>query len=73
MFGFLGKLFVSFLAVVAALAGLGWLNTKRDVKKGRVTPEQAEKDVFPSEKVLGNIHNLNDQFNRARYMDKDGQ
>ena len=69
MIGFIGKLFTAFLGAVAALAGVGWLQSRRDAKTGKAP----EKVTFFSEEEVGNVSNLNDRFNRARYMDKDGK
>lgn len=68
--GFFGKLFFGFLAVVAVLAIIGFFLRRRDVKNGLVSPEE---DEVLSQKVVDNVHDLGDLFNRARYMDEDGK
>ena len=65
MFGFLGKLFVGFLAVVAALGGVGLWQRRRSSPK--------DEDELLSQKTVENVFDLNDRFNRARYQDKDGE
>ena len=62
--GFFGKLLLGFLAVVVVGALIGFLLTLRAKKRG-----EAEEPKDPTENVL----DLNDRFNRARYMDKDGE
>ena len=69
MFGFFGKLFFGFLALVLVLAILGFFLKKRDAKMGYTSPEE---DAL-SQKTVSNVADLNDDFNRARYMDQDGQ
>ena len=71
MIGYLGKLFCEFLAAVLLLALLGLWMKKRDARKNPSAREEEDEEIF-SEKVLGNVHNLNDPFNRARYMNRDG-
>ena len=46
---------------------IGFIQSRRAKKKGEAvgTPEE----LIPSE----NVPNLNDRFNRARYMDQDGK
>ncbi len=70
MMGFLGKLFIGILAVAAVLAAVGFWMARRAKKKGEDFPEQEE---VLSEKTVGNVQDLNDRFNRARYMDEDGK
>lgn len=67
--GFFGKLFLGFLIVVAVLALVGFFLKKRETAK---TAGQKEDDVL-SQKTVENVNDLNDQFNRARYMDEDGK
>ncbi len=62
--GFFGKLFLGFLIVVVIVAFVGFLMTLRAKKRG-----EAEKPTDPTE----NVADLNDRFNRARYMDKDSK
>ena len=71
MLGFFGKLFFGFLAAVVLLAILGFFLSRRDKKMNPSAPEEGA--AFFSEKEVGNVNNLNDQFNRARYMDEDGR
>ena len=62
--GFFGKLFVGFLIVVAVLGVVGLLMAHRAKKRG---------EAEPSSNVTENIADVNDRFNRARYMSKDGK
>ena len=62
--GFFGKLFLGFLVVVLLGILIGLILFLRAKKKGTLA---AQKD--PTE----NVADLNDRFNRARYMDKDGE
>ena len=68
--GPIGWFFVIFFAVVVVLAIVGYFLKKRDAKQNPASLTEDE-GLFTDEEV-GNVHNLNDQFNRARYMDKDG-
>lgn len=68
MLGFFGKLFFGFLALLALLAILGFFLKRKDIRDGTAQ----EEDVL-SQKTLSNVADLNDDFNRARYMDQDGQ
>ena len=61
--GFFGWLFVGIMIVVAAVFAVGFLLAWRAKKKGQTQPEQ--------ERITENVADLNDRFNRARYMDKD--
>lgn len=67
MLGFIGRLFLGFLAVVVILGIIGLVMRRR---KTNTHPDGEE--VLPEE-VVENVNDLNDSFNRARYMDKDGQ
>lgn len=69
MLGFFGKLFFGFLALVLVLAILGFFLKRRDAKNGIGSGEE---EVL-SQKAVSNVADLNDEFNRARYMDQDGQ
>ena len=69
MLGFFGKLFFGFLALVLVLAILDFFLKKRDAKMGYTSPEE---DAL-SQKTVINVADLNDDFNRARYMDQDGK
>ena len=69
--GPVGWFFVIFFAVVIVLGILGYFLKKRNARKNPAS--QTEDEPFLSEEEVGNVHNLNDQFNRARYMDKDGK
>ncbi len=71
MLGFFGKLFFGFLAVVVLLAILGFFLVRRD-KKMNPSAREEEAEFF-SERAVGNVQDLNDRFNRARYMDQDGK
>ena len=62
--GFFGWLLVGFLIVVAALAAIGLLMAHRAKKRG---------EAEPSSNVTENVADVNDRFNRARYMSKDGK
>ncbi len=62
--GFFGKLFVGFLIVVAVLGVVGLLMAHRAKKRG---------EAEPSSNVTENVADVNDRFNRARYMSKDGK
>jgi hypothetical protein len=45
----------------------------RLVKNDRRAQESVKQDdAVVSDRVIGNVLDLNDRFNRARYMDKDG-
>ena len=67
MLGFFGKLFFGFLAVVLVLAILGFFLKRRNAKNGI---DAGEEEVL-SQKAVSNVADLNDDFNRARYMDRD--
>ena len=69
MLGFFGKLFFGFLALVLVLAILGFFLKRRDAK----TNGPSDEEEVLSQKVVSNVTDLNDIFNRARYMDQDGQ
>lgn len=69
MLGFFGGLFFGFLAVVLVLAILGFFLQRRDKKTGQLSPEE---DPL-SQRTVSNVADLNDDFNRARYMDQDGK
>ncbi len=66
----LAKIMVAFLAVVAVFAFIGFLQEVWEKKRGIVSAEE-KGDLLP-EKALDNILNVRDCFNRARYMDRDG-
>ena len=68
MLGFFGKLFFGFLAVLALLAILGFFLKRKDRRDGA-----AQEEEVLSQKTLSNVADLNDDFNRARFMDQDGQ
>ena len=68
--GFIGKLFVGFLAVVAVLGIVGFVLKKRAAQgKG----DGSRQEELLSEKVVENVFDLKDRFNRARQMDRDGK
>ena len=62
--GFFGKLFIGFLAVVVLLGIVGFIMSIRAKKRG-------EEKENPSKDIFENVADLNDRFNRARYMDED--
>ena len=68
MLGFVGKLFFGFLAVLALLAILGFFLKRKDRRDGA-----AQEEDLLSQRTVGNVADLNDHFNRARFMDQDGQ
>ena len=69
--GFFGQLFIVFITVVVLLGIVGWAVTRRNAaKKGASADDQ---DQVLSEKTVNNVLDLNDRFNRARYMDEDGK
>ena len=71
-YGFLGKIFVGFLAVVAALGGVGlWQLRRRSAGKGSSGLQEEEGVLSP--RIVDNVFNLKDGLNRARYMDRDGE
>ena len=59
---------IGLLGLIIILAVVGLIQRKRNAAKGR--PDPAEED-FLSDKTVENVHNLNDHFNRARYMEDD--
>lgn len=61
---------IGLVGLVAVLALVGWIQRKRNAAKGKADPAEEE---FLSEKTVENVADLNDRFNRARYMDRDGQ
>lgn len=63
----LGRIIAVLLGTIAVLGIIGFIQSRRAKKKGEAvgTPEE----LIPSE----NVPNLNDRFNRARYMDQDGK
>ena len=63
--GFFGKLFFGTLAVGAVLIVVGGILRSRRNRNGEA--DGAQRDVTE------NVADLNDRFNRARYMDKDGE
>ena len=65
---FLGQLFVGFLVVVAVLALIGFFRRRRDIRMCLASPDEESL----SRKAVDNVNALNDRFNRARYMDEDG-
>ena len=69
--GFIGKLFVGFLALVAVLGIVGFVLIRSRAAREGVSREQAEEELLPK-KTDENVADLRDRFNRARYMDRDG-
>ena len=70
MLGFFGLMF-GFLAAVVLLAILGLCLKRRDDREDPSAREEAPAPL--SEKSVENVQDLNDRFNRARYMDEDGK
>lgn len=66
----LGRILIGMLAVLAALAFVGFLQEKRNGTR-RKTASAEEAEILP-QKTVDNVLNLNDCFNRARYMNEDG-
>ena len=67
--GFFGQLFIVFITAVVLLGIVGWAVARRKAaKKGASVDDQVL-----SEKTVNNVLDLNDRFNRARYMDEDGK
>ena len=64
------KFFIIFFAALIVLGAIGLWMRKRDAK---TDPDRREDEAFFSEKEAANVQDLNDRFNRARYMDRDGQ
>ena len=62
--GFLGKLFFGFLEIIGALALIGFWQRRK-------SPFPKDKDGAMPQETLDNVLNLNDRFNRARYMEED--
>ena len=62
---FLGKLFLIFLLMDLVLGAIGFWQKKRNPGK-----ESGEDSI---DKAMNNAVDLNDRFNRARYMDEDGK
>ena len=59
-----GQFMIVFFVVLAVLAAIGfWMKKKESAKTG----EERSPD-----KVLENVADLADNFNRARYQDQDG-
>ena len=62
---------IGILGLIAVLAVVGLIQRKRNAAKGNPDPA-GEPELLP-EKTVENVHDLNDRFNRARYMGKDGE
>ncbi len=58
------KFFIIFFAVLIVLGVIGLVMKKRSAS-------QKDRGDPMSEENVGNVNDLNDIFNRARYMDKD--
>lgn len=69
--GFLGKLFIGFIAAVVLLGIVGWIVSKRNAGRKDSGSDQAD-EILP-EKTVNNVLDVRDRFNRARYMDEDGK
>ena len=65
------KFFIIFFSVLIVLGVIGLWMRRRDAERNPGAKEEDE--TFFSEKEVGNVNNLNDRFNRARYMDGDGK
>ena len=61
----LGRIAIVLVIAAAVLGVVGMLLAKRKAKRG-------DKQTEPKN-VTGNFTDLNDQFNRARYMEEDGK
>ncbi len=59
----LGRIALVLIALVALLGGIGFILERRAKRRG----EQTEAERSETE----NVANLNDRFNRARYMNED--
>lgn len=69
--GFLGKLFIGFIAAVVLLGIVGWIVSKWNAGRKGFGSDQAD-EILP-EKTVNNVLDVRDRFNRARYMDEDGK
>ncbi len=67
--GFFGQLFIVFITAVVLLGIVGWAVARRNAAKKGASAD----DQVLSEKTANNVSDLNDRFNRARYMDEDGK
>ena len=66
----LGRIIAVLLGTIAVLGVIGFVQSLRAKKKAAAADACADKDeLIPSE----NVGDLNDRFNRARYMDQDGK
>ena len=64
----LGQVFIPIFAGVAVLAGVGWVQQRRAAAKKKGS---AREEAPLSDRTVENISDLNDRFNRARYMNDD--
>ena len=69
-FAILFWILVGLVSLIVVLALVGLIQRKRNAARGEEDPAEEE---FLSDKTVENVHDLNDRFNRARYMDKDGE
>jgi hypothetical protein len=69
--GFFGQLFIVFITAVVLLGIVGWAVARRNAAKKVASAD--DQDQVLSEKTVNNVSDLNDRFNRARYMDEDGK
>ena len=69
--GFFGQLFIVFITAVVLLGIVGWAVARRNAAKKCASAD--DQDQVLSEKTVNNVSDLNDRFNRARYMDEDGK
>ena len=69
-FAILFWILVGLVSLIVVLALVGLILRKRNAARGEADPAEEE---FLSDKTVENVYDLNDRFNRARYMDKDGE
>ncbi len=62
----IARFFIIFISLVVALALTGLR-----MMKYRAGDEPSDKDDPLSERIVNNVNDLKDRFNRARYMDRD--
>lgn len=70
--GFFGKLFFGFLAAVVLGGIVGLVIVKVRASRKGTTETQEMDEILPGH-GSENVADLNDRFNRARYMDRDGE
>lgn len=67
-FAILFWILIGLLGLIIILAVVGLIQRKLNAAKGEASPPEED---FLSDKTVENVHNLNDHFNRARYMEDD--